>query len=170
VAIRVVDEPRPTDAATPSSRPEPLRDPLDAYLRDVGHRDVLSREQEAALSREIEGSQRALIGESAEIGIAMPELHRLTARISDGRRLVDVARMALRMRAIRGRLATSPPAAIAARLEGRLTDLGRRRRSALEGLPPPREVVAEIASRIIAGARVPGGAAVLGLRPVSFAR
>ena len=58
-------------AVARDTAPAPAQDPLDAYLRQIGHSELLTREEELALAKEIDAAQQALLGGLSRIPLVI---------------------------------------------------------------------------------------------------
>jgi RNA polymerase primary sigma factor len=67
----------------------PAQDPLDAYLRQIGHSELLTREEELALAKEIDAAQRALLAGLSRIPFVVQKIGAWAEEVRGGRLRAD---------------------------------------------------------------------------------
>jgi RNA polymerase primary sigma factor len=65
-------------------RPVPVQDSLDTYLRQIGHTELLSREEELALAMRIDAAQQALLTRLCSIPMLVERVGAQAAEMRDG--------------------------------------------------------------------------------------
>ena len=73
-----------TGIAAPAVDVRPLQDSLDTYLRQIGHTELLTREEELALAMRIDASQQALLTRLCGIPMLVERIGARAAEVRDG--------------------------------------------------------------------------------------
>ena len=76
-------------AAARSEDVGPAQDPLDAYLRQIGHTDLLSREDELSLAKRIDAAQQALLSGLCRIPTAIGRVGEWAEKVREGQLRAD---------------------------------------------------------------------------------
>jgi RNA polymerase primary sigma factor len=67
----------------------PAQDPLDAYLRQIGHSELLTREEELALAKDIDAAQAALLSGLSRIPLVVQRIGSWAEEVRAGRLRAD---------------------------------------------------------------------------------
>lgn len=79
--------PAPADAR--DTAPAPAQDPLDAYLRQIGHSELLTREEELALAKDIDAAQQGLLTGLSRIPLVIQRVGVWAAEVRAGNLRAD---------------------------------------------------------------------------------
>ena len=72
--LREEGEASPAKPAAREGELAPAQDPLDAYLRQIGHSELLSREEELSLAKDIDAAQQALLSGLSRIPLVVQRI------------------------------------------------------------------------------------------------
>ena len=79
----------PAPAEAREAAPAPAQDPLDAYLRQIGHNELLTREEELALAKDIDAAQQSLLAGLSRIPFVVQRIGAWAEEVRGGRLRAD---------------------------------------------------------------------------------
>ena len=88
-AVTGEDAPLPERTAVRNEEVGPAHDPLDAYLRQIGHTELLSREDELSLAKRIDAAQQRLLAGLCRVPRAIERVGEWAAKVREGQLRAD---------------------------------------------------------------------------------
>ena len=83
------EAPLPERSAVRDNEVGPAHDPLDAYLRQIGHTELLSREDELSLAKRIDGAQQRLLAGLCQIPRVIERVGAWAEKVREGQLRAD---------------------------------------------------------------------------------